>query len=144
MEKKAPSKKITLRSLQKEILKKLTSLEALLTRNNDKPLTFREACAYLGYAPSYLYKLTYRKVIPHYKPTGKMIFFSKCELDEWVYKNRCQNSEISSQNGSSTSLGVTNENECKVKDPNQIEMELEDEVVIEFPLKSRQKNRTLI
>ena len=151
-----------------KILQKLSTLEILLKRKDDKPLTFREACAYLGYAPSYLYKLTYRKVIPHYKPTGKMIFFSKNELDEWIYKSRCQNSEISSQNGSSTAsstsselrLGVKNENEgsstgselqLTTKDPDQIEMELdvksknvkgetenvETEVLIEFPLKSR-------
>lgn len=118
---------------QKEILKKLSTLENLLKKKDDKPLTFKEACAYLGYAPSYLYKLTYRNVIPHYKPTGKMIFFSKVELDEWIYKSRCQNSEISSQN----------ENEEKNKDPNQIEMGFGDktkeeaEILIEFPLKSR-------
>ena len=140
---------------RKAILEKLTTLEILLKKKDDKPLTFKEACAYLGYAPSYLYKLTYRKVIPYYKPTGKMIFFSKNELNEWVYKSRCQNSEISSQN----------ENEEKSKDPNQIEMfrkspgnsdeaiendasialrqssgrDSAQEIVIEFPLKSRRR-----
>jgi excisionase family DNA binding protein len=67
------------------ILKKLSDIENLLKKKDDRPLNFKEACAYLGFAPSYLYKLTYRKVIPHYKPTGKVLFFSKNELDEWIF-----------------------------------------------------------
>lgn len=149
------------------ILKKLDTIENLLKKKDDKPLTFKEACAYLGYAPSYLYKLTYRKVIPHYKPTGKMIFFSKNELDEWIFKNAegkgngADNYEKCEVENTSTTLGI--------KDPNQIEMELEDdastslsvnsksenekdasgsslqekEIVIEFPLKSRRRKAEL-
>lgn len=67
------------------ILKKLSDIENLLKKKDDRPLNFKEACAYLGFAPSYLYKLTYRKIIPHYKPSGKMLFFSKTELDEWIF-----------------------------------------------------------
>ncbi|MCX6169999.1 MAG: helix-turn-helix domain-containing protein [Ignavibacteriales bacterium] len=127
-------------SLSGVILQKLSTLENLLKKKDDKPLTFKEACAYLGYAPSYLYKLTYRKIIPHYKPTGKIIFFSKAELDEWIYKSGCQNSEISKQNDSSTSLEVTKENErgstvrqdslqaqLTTKDPNQMEIGFDEQ-----------------
>ena len=113
-----------------QVLKKLSILEELLKKKDDKPLTFKEACAYLGYAPSYLYKLTYRKVIPHYKPTGKMIFFSKNELDEWIFRSSGEGRVMSDE---------LKEEKISEKDPNQIEMELEDEVVIEFPLKSRRK-----
>jgi len=67
------------------IANQLAEIKSLIKKGDDKPLSFKEACAYLGFAPSYLYKLTYRKVIPHYKPTGKMLFFSKCELDAWVF-----------------------------------------------------------
>jgi len=70
------------------ILEKLSDIENLLKKKDDRPLNFKEACAYLGFAPSYLYKLTYRKVIPHYKPTGKVLFFSKCELDEWIFDKK--------------------------------------------------------
>ncbi len=142
-------------AISETILQKLSSIEDLLKKKDDKPLTFKEACAYLGYAPSYLYKLTYRKVIPHYKPTGKIIFFSKNELDEWIFKSsverRVQSDDL-------------NEEMNVEKDPNsprfageagQIEMELKEdastihslrseqgsahEIVIEFPLKSRRK-----
>ena len=117
----------------KEILKKLSILEDLLKKKDDKPLTFKEACAYLSYAPSYLYKLTYRNVIPHYKPTGKIIFFSKAELDEWVFKSRNQNSEISRQNENMN----TKKEESFIKDPDQMEIELKEEVVVEFPRKKK-------
>lgn len=81
------------RKNKNEILTKLNELETLLKKKDDKPLSFKEACTYLGFAPSYLYKLTYRKVIPHYKPTGKMLFFSKCELDEWIFEKRDERSK---------------------------------------------------
>ncbi len=134
--KKKNSSAVRLRSpqalLSGTILKKLSALEELLKKKDDKPLTFKDACAYLGYAPSYLYKLTYRKVIPHYKPTGKMIFFSKAELDEWVYKGnvklRIENVELKDE-GASTSLST--------KDPNQMEIELKEEVVVELPRKRK-------
>ena len=70
---------------KEQIQNQLAEIKSLIKKKDDRPLSFKEACAYLGFAPSYLYKLTYRKVIPHYKPTGKMLFFSKCELDEWIF-----------------------------------------------------------
>lgn len=153
-------------SLGQTILKKLSTVENLLKRKDDKPLTFKEACSYLGYAPSYLYKLTYRKVIPHYKPTGKIIFFSKNELDEWVFgssaQRRVKSDELENEKiGGSTVRQGTLQAPLTAKDPNQIEMELErktgntsaslsagvkrepeeTEILIEFPLKSRREKK---
>jgi excisionase family DNA binding protein len=68
-----------------EILAKLNELEILLKKKDDKPLNFNQAAEYLGFSQSYLYKLTSRKIIPCYRPTGKVLFFSKAELDEWVF-----------------------------------------------------------
>ncbi len=70
---------------KEEITKQFEEIKTLLKRKEDKPLSFKEACAYLGYAPSYLYKLTSTGKIPNYKPSGKMLFFSKTELDDWVF-----------------------------------------------------------
>lgn len=72
------------RKERNEVLEKLTSIEALLRKKNDKPLNFNQAADYLGFSHSYLYKLTSRKIIPCHRPTGKMLFFSKQELDEWI------------------------------------------------------------
>lgn len=55
-------------------------------------LSFEEARFYLdsikGISSSYLYKLTSSRQIPHYCPTGKLIYFRRSELDAWVFKNR--------------------------------------------------------
>lgn len=59
-------------------------------------LTSDEAALYMGVSKSYLYKLTMRKEIPHYKPMGKMCYFNRLELEEWLQQNRCAtDSEIS-------------------------------------------------
>lgn len=50
-------------------------------------LTFDEACQYLGVSESLLYKLTSTKDVPHFKPRGKMLYFSKTELDAWLSQN---------------------------------------------------------
>lgn len=51
-------------------------------------LTSDEASKYMGVSRSYLYKLTMRKEIPHYKPLGKMCYFNRSELEQWLQSNR--------------------------------------------------------
>lgn len=50
-------------------------------------LTFDEAVRYTGIKRSTLYKLTSKQVIPHSKPNGKMIFFRRVELEQWLMSN---------------------------------------------------------
>lgn len=78
------------------VLKKLEPVENLLERvallensiyTTKKVFTFQEACQYVGVSESLLYKLTSNKEIPHYKPRGKMLYFAKDELDEWLQQN---------------------------------------------------------
>ena len=52
-----------------------------------KVLTVSEACEYLGYKMSYLFKLTSGGIIPFSKPNGKTIFFEKAKLEEWMLSN---------------------------------------------------------
>ncbi len=52
-------------------------------------LTSAEAARYMGISKSYLYKLTMMNKIPHYKPSGKMCFFNRQELEGWLQQNRC-------------------------------------------------------
>jgi len=72
------------------------SVENLLDRLNlleeniyttKKVLTFNEACFYLGVSPSLLYKLMSSREVPHYKPRGKMLYFNKEELNDWLMQN---------------------------------------------------------
>lgn len=51
-------------------------------------LTSDEAARYMGVSKSYLYKLTMNQQIPHYKPMGKMCYFNRQELEQWLQNNR--------------------------------------------------------
>ena len=51
-------------------------------------LTFSEAAEYTGMSKSYLYKLTSTGKIAHYKPSGKLIYFNREELEAWIFSNR--------------------------------------------------------
>lgn len=53
------------------------------------PLAALELYVKKTVSKSYLYKLTMRKQIPHYKPMGKMCYFNRAELEEWLQQNRC-------------------------------------------------------
>ena len=57
-------------------------------------LTSEEAARYMGVSMSYLYKLTMGRKVPHYKsPTGKMCYFNRSELEEWMQSNRVSTDE---------------------------------------------------
>ena len=60
-------------------------------------LTTDEAARYLGISKSYLYKLTMQQKIPHYKPLGKMCYFNREELEQWLQTNRVATDEEISQ-----------------------------------------------
>lgn len=51
-------------------------------------LTTEEACKFLGYSKSYLYKLTHLRKIPHYKPNGKKIYFKKEDCENHLLRNK--------------------------------------------------------
>ncbi|MBT3748038.1 MAG: helix-turn-helix domain-containing protein [Bacteroidetes bacterium] len=68
---------------EKTILSRLNQIEKMLT-SQKTVLSFSETADYTGLSKSYLYKLTSAGVIPHYKPTGKMLYFKKSEIDEWL------------------------------------------------------------
>lgn len=69
-----------------QILEKLDRIERML-RTNKSVLTIEEASDYTGISRSYLYKLTANGEIPFSKPRGKMIYFAKEKLDEWLLAN---------------------------------------------------------
>ncbi len=56
-------------------------------------LSLQEACIYLCISQSHMYKLTSSRKIPHYSPMGKLIYFKRTELDEWVLKKRRSSQE---------------------------------------------------
>lgn len=61
-------------------------------------LTSDEAARYMGISKSYLYKLTMRREIPHFKPMGKVCYFNRKELEGFLQGNRVATAaEISSK-----------------------------------------------
>ena len=51
---------------------------------NESFISFQEACAFLGFSESYMYKLTAAGMIPFCKPTGKKLLFKRSELEAWA------------------------------------------------------------
>jgi excisionase family DNA binding protein len=51
-------------------------------------LSFREAAIYLALSKSTLYKMTSKKTIPHYCPGGKLIYFRRIDLENFMLQNR--------------------------------------------------------
>lgn len=70
----------------------LKKIADLITANTlfctKEVLTSGEASRYMGISKSSLYKLTMRGDIPYYKPTGKMCYFNRSELESWLQQNR--------------------------------------------------------
>ncbi|MFO8147025.1 MAG: helix-turn-helix domain-containing protein [Gillisia sp.] len=66
-----------------KILEQLDRIEKMIQANK-KVLTLDEACAYTGISRSYMYKLTARGEIPFSKPRGKLNYFAKEKLDQWL------------------------------------------------------------
>ncbi|MEO6704806.1 MAG: helix-turn-helix domain-containing protein [Ginsengibacter sp.] len=54
---------------------------------NKKILSIDEACQFLGYKKSYLYKLTSSGLLPFSKPNGKKIFFEREKLENFMLRN---------------------------------------------------------
>ncbi|RAV28897.1 helix-turn-helix transcriptional regulator [Sinomicrobium soli] len=69
-----------------ELEERLERIEKLLAFNK-RVLTFDEACDYTGISKSYLYKLTSENRIPFSKPNGKVIFFEREKLENWLLRN---------------------------------------------------------
>ncbi len=79
----------------------LKKVAELITANTifctKEVLTSDEAAMYMGISKSYLYKLTMRQQIPHYKPMGKMCYFNRLELEQWLQENRISTADEISQ-----------------------------------------------
>ncbi len=71
-----------------EIIRRLECIErySLLAAKN--VLNFDDVAALTGLSKSHLYKLTCTRQIPHYKPSGKMVYFDRAEVEAWMKQNR--------------------------------------------------------
>ena len=56
--------------------------------DNKNILTVDEVINYTGFSQKQIYKLTSTRAIPHYKPSGRKLFYKKDEIDEWITQGR--------------------------------------------------------
>ena len=73
------------------ILERLSQIEQKIDEQallKKEVLNFNDACKYLDISASHLYKLTSQKLVPHFCPQGKKLYFNRAELDEWLQRNR--------------------------------------------------------
>jgi len=82
------SKVITLADLSEQI-----NVLAKAVLLNKETLNIEEAAAYTGLSVSFVHKLTSRREIPFFKPRGKILYFSRLELDQWLQQNRVMTSD---------------------------------------------------
>ena len=73
--------------IEEKIKEELNEIKNLLLQNK-KVLTINGLAKYTGYSKSHIYKLTCRNSIPYFKPSGKIIFFNKEEIDNWLLRNK--------------------------------------------------------
>lgn len=71
-----------------EILKQLDRIERNTLLASKNVLTFEDVVVLTGLSRSYLYKLTSANQIPHYKPSGKQLYFDREEIESWLKQNR--------------------------------------------------------
>ena len=76
--------------MEKIILEKLEEIKSLLTLLNPNKnfYTTKEAAEYIGVSHSYLFKLMSKGLISYTKPSGKIAYFSKESLDNYLSLNR--------------------------------------------------------
>ena len=55
--------------------------------------TPEEAAKYLGVSLSHLYRLTSKNEITKYKPSGKLMYLAKVDLNQWMMSNEIPSNE---------------------------------------------------
>lgn len=73
------------------LIAKLEAIYLLMAEqvvNQKKILNLEEASKFLGISKSDLYKRTGSNSIPFHKPSGKLIYFLREDLEAWMLTNR--------------------------------------------------------
>jgi excisionase family DNA binding protein len=82
---------------EQEIITKLAAIErnTLLAAKN--VLDIDDVALLTGLSKSHIYYLTCNSQIPHYKPTGKHLYFDRAEVESWMKRNRVNTQEEAEQ-----------------------------------------------
>jgi excisionase family DNA binding protein len=69
-------------------LAKIESFITNLTLISKESMTLKEAADYMGISKSFLYKLTMENEISFSRPHGKIIFFKRTDLNQFMLSNK--------------------------------------------------------
>lgn len=86
-----------------QVLQELDAIKSMIVivaLGQKKALTFKEACIYSGRSESDMYKRTSNKTVPHYCAEGKMIYFDREELEDWMLRNPIKTTDQISRDAS--------------------------------------------
>ena len=83
------------------ILSKLDIIERNSLLASKKVLCLEDVSVLTGLSKSYIYKLTADKKIPHYKPNGKLVYFERSEIENWMLQNRVATTDEAEQDAMS-------------------------------------------
>ena len=61
--------------------------------NTKEVMTTEEVAEYMGVSKGTIYKLTMTRQVPYYKPTDRMCYFKRSELEAWLLSNRISTDE---------------------------------------------------
>ena len=81
----------------KEIISLLIEIrDSLKEKNilNKEFLTIEEASAFLGVSTSCIYKITSQKKVTYYKPSGKLIYFKRDDIEQFVLSNPIYSKDV--------------------------------------------------
>lgn len=71
-------------------------------------LNVEELADYTGFKKSYIYKLVHENLIPYSKPNGKVLFFDRKKVDEFLLKNATKSKDEIEQEAIEFSLKKKN------------------------------------
>jgi excisionase family DNA binding protein len=80
------------------ILQKLDGIEKFIYKHEglleDKEMmTSDETAKFMGVSMSYLYKLSFKRELPSYKPGGKKMYFRKGDVIDWLSKHKIMSND---------------------------------------------------
>jgi len=78
------------KELQEKVQELKTRIETLenVIFENKQVLSMEEAAIFLDLSKNSLYKMTHKHELPFYRPNGKLIFFERADLLNWVRSAR--------------------------------------------------------
>ena len=68
-------------------------IEQRMVKANKAILTLSEAAIYTGLSISTLHSYCHKKMIPYSKPTNRLVYFLKSDLDAWMLRNKVKSDE---------------------------------------------------